>query len=106
MGLLIAVLADRSKYEKVAKSLIFMPMAISFVGASVIWNFIYEVKPASFRRLVCSMRLWSPWADNRMPGRLIRPLHPGTTFSWWSLLSGCRLGYAMVLFSAAIKGHS
>ncbi len=45
MGLLVAVLADRSKYEKVAKSLIFLPMAISFVGASVIWNFMYEVKP-------------------------------------------------------------
>ena len=44
-GLLVAVLADRSKFERVAKSLIFMPMAISFVGASVIWNFIYEVKP-------------------------------------------------------------
>ena len=45
-GLLVAVLADRSKFERAAKSLIFMPMAISFVGASVIWNFIYAVKPA------------------------------------------------------------
>ena len=44
-GLLIAVLADCSKFERTAKSLIFMPMAISFVGASVIWNFIYEVAP-------------------------------------------------------------
>src|SRR5512134_52739 len=45
IGLLVAVLADRSKFERTAKSLIFMPMAISFVGASVIWNFIYEVSP-------------------------------------------------------------
>ena len=45
-GLLIAVLADRSSFEKVAKSLIFLPMAISFVGAGIIWNFIYEYRPA------------------------------------------------------------
>ncbi len=44
-GLLIAVLADRSRYEKLAKSMIFLPMAISFVGASIIWNFIYEFRP-------------------------------------------------------------
>jgi len=45
-GLLVAVLADRSRFEKFAKSMIFLPMAISFVGAGVIWNFIYEVKEA------------------------------------------------------------
>jgi alpha-glucoside transport system permease protein len=39
-GLLVAVLADRSRYETLAKALIFLPMAISFVGAGVIWNFI------------------------------------------------------------------
>ncbi len=45
MGLLIAVLADRSRFETLAKALIFLPMAISFVGAGVIWNFVYAVKP-------------------------------------------------------------
>ncbi len=40
-GLLVAVLADRCRWEKLAKSLIFLPMAISFVGAGVILNFIY-----------------------------------------------------------------
>ena len=44
LGLLIAVLADRSKFETVYKSLIFMPMAISFVGAGVIWKFVYAYK--------------------------------------------------------------
>ena len=44
-GLLIAVLADRSRFERLGKSAIFLPMAISFVGAGVIWNFIYEVRP-------------------------------------------------------------
>ena len=51
MGLLIAVLADRSKFERTAKSLIFLPMAISFVGAGVIWNFIYEVRPAELPQI-------------------------------------------------------
>jgi alpha-glucoside transport system permease protein len=42
LGLLIAVLADRVKYEALAKAIIFMPMAISFVGAGVIWKFVYD----------------------------------------------------------------
>ncbi len=41
-GLLMAVLADRVRYEVVAKSIIFAPMAISFVGAGVIWKFVYN----------------------------------------------------------------
>ena len=45
LGLLVATLADRSKFDRVAKALVFLPMAISFVGAGVIWNFIYEVRP-------------------------------------------------------------
>jgi alpha-glucoside transport system permease protein len=42
LGLLIAVLADKVKYESLAKSIIFLPMAISFVGAGVIWKFMYN----------------------------------------------------------------
>jgi alpha-glucoside transport system permease protein len=42
LGLLIAVLADRVRYEAIAKSIIFLPMAISFVGAGVIWKFMYN----------------------------------------------------------------
>jgi alpha-glucoside transport system permease protein len=42
-GLLIAVLADRVKYESLVKVFIFMPMAISFIGAGVIWQFMYAI---------------------------------------------------------------
>lgn len=42
IGLAYAVLADRVKYEALAKAVIFMPMAISFVGAGVIWKFVYD----------------------------------------------------------------
>lgn len=44
-GLVYAVLVDRTRFEKVAKTLIFLPMAISMVGASIIWKFVYEYKP-------------------------------------------------------------
>lgn len=46
LGLVIAVLVDRVRYEPIAKSAIFLPVAISFVGASVIWRFVYAYKPA------------------------------------------------------------
>ncbi|MBN1311441.1 MAG: sugar ABC transporter permease [Anaerolineae bacterium] len=42
LGLLVALLSDRVRYEALAKALIFMPMAISFVGAGVIWKFVYD----------------------------------------------------------------
>lgn len=47
LGLVVAVLADRAKMESFAKSLIFMPMAISFVGASIIWRYMYIARPSN-----------------------------------------------------------
>lgn len=44
VGLLFALLADRVKYESLAKSIIFLPMAISFIGAGVIWRFVYYIQ--------------------------------------------------------------
>lgn len=46
-GLVVAVLADRASYESVAKSFIFMPLAISFVGAGIIWRFMYIARDES-----------------------------------------------------------
>ena len=45
VGLLYAILVDRARLEAFAKALIFLPMAISFVGASIIWKFVYEYRP-------------------------------------------------------------
>ena len=45
-GLIFAVLLDRVRYEKIVKSVVFIPMAISMVGASVIWKFVYAFRPA------------------------------------------------------------
>ena len=45
LGLAIAALADRARAESAAKSIIFMPMALSFVGAGIIWRFMYIARP-------------------------------------------------------------
>ena len=46
IGLAYAVFIDKSRGEKFFKVLVFMPMAISFVGASIIWRFVYDFRPA------------------------------------------------------------
>jgi alpha-glucoside transport system permease protein len=45
LGLLYAYLVDRTRFEALAKALVFLPMAISMVGAGVIWKFVYEYRP-------------------------------------------------------------
>ena len=56
-GLAVAVLADRAKGENIAKSLIFLPMAISFIGAGIIWRFMYQARePSQDPRPACSTR--------------------------------------------------
>ena len=49
IGLVYAVLVDRSRFEKFAKALIFLPMAISLVGASIIWKFVYDYQDTAER---------------------------------------------------------
>ena len=58
MGLLVAQLTDRIRWGSVAKSLIFMPMAISFVGASVIFKLIYDTRPEDQNQIGLLNALW------------------------------------------------
>ena len=58
LGLIVAVLADRAKMESFAKSLIFMPMAISFVGASIIWRYMYIARPPSKQQTGVLNSIW------------------------------------------------
>lgn len=58
MGLAIAVLADRARFESVAKSFIFMPMAISFVGAGIIWRFMYIARPPTKNQTGVMNTIW------------------------------------------------
>jgi ABC-type sugar transport system permease subunit len=72
-GLGIAVLADRSKGENVAKSLIFLPMAISFVGAAIIWRFMYIARPPTDGQtgVMNSLWVWLGQISNSAVGQTI-----------------------------------
>lgn len=66
-GLVIAQLTDRIKWGALAKSLIFMPMAISFVGAAVIWKLVYDTRPADQPQIGVLNAVWllfegGPWS--------------------------------------------
>jgi alpha-glucoside transport system permease protein len=103
-GLVIAVLADRSRFEKTAKSLIFLPMAISFVGASIIWNFIYEFRPVDqpqvglLNAIVTNFggtpQAWPQWVA----------IAPWNNLFLIVIVIWLQAGFSMVLFSAALKG--
>lgn len=101
-GLLIAVLADRSRFETVAKSLIFMPMAISMVGAGVIWNFIYEVRGVDDPQIGLLNAIWVGLGGQ--PQAWTSLLQPWNNFFLIVIVIWLQTGFAMVLFSAAIKG--
>jgi alpha-glucoside transport system permease protein len=103
-GLLIAVLADRSKFERVAKSLIFMPMAISFVGASVIWNFIYEVAPADRPQIGLLNAIVTGLGGQPHGWTNYTAIAPWNNLFLVIIVVWLQAGYAMVLFSAALKG--
>ncbi len=101
-GLLVAVLADRSRFEKFAKSMIFLPMAISFVGAGVIWNFIYEVKEAGSAQIGLLNAIWVGLGGQ--PQAWTAMLQPWNNLFLIIIVIWLQTGYAMVIFSAAIKG--
>lgn len=102
LGLLIAVLADRSKFETAAKVFIFMPMAISFVGAGVIWNFIYAVKPVDAPQIGLLNSIVVGLGGQ--PQAWTAFFQPWNNFFLIVIVIWLQTGYAMVLFSAAIKG--
>ena len=58
LGLAVAVLADRARAENTAKSLIFLPMAISFIGAGIIWRFMYQARDPSQNQTGVSNAIW------------------------------------------------
>ena len=103
MGLLVAILADRSKFERVAKSMIFMPMAISFVGAGVIWNFIYEVKPGDVAQIGLLNAIVSGFGGTPQAWPAFTQIAPFNNIFLVIIVVWLQAGYAMVLFSAALK---
>jgi len=100
IGLAIAVLADRSRGESVAKSLIFMPMAISFVGASVIWRFVYAFTPAGKDQIGVLNAVWVGLGND--PEAWLQQV-PWNTLFLIAIMIWIQTGFAMVVLSSAIK---
>jgi alpha-glucoside transport system permease protein len=118
LGLLIAVLAGRVRYEAVAKSAIFIPMAISFVAAGVIWRFMYELDPDQGTVNAVLTALGGdaqPWLQDRGgPQTWFTSLGPEdwptpfqiNNFALITVGVWMWTGFAVVILSAGLKGIS
>lgn len=102
VGLAVATLADKLKprWENISKSLIFLPMAISFVGASTIWGFMYRYEPSGTEQTGLLNAIWTS-----LGGQPIAWLNNTAIndFSLIVIMIWLQAGFAMVLLSAAIK---
>jgi alpha-glucoside transport system permease protein len=102
VGLVYAILVDKSRFESVAKALIFLPMAISFVAASVIWKFMYEFRPdqGTIKQIGLINQL-IVWVGGKPQQLLIDS--PLNTFLLIAVMIWIQAGFAMTVLSAAIK---
>ena len=114
LGVLLAVLTGRVRYESAAKALIFVPMAISFVAAAVIWRFVYSYRPEGFTQIGLlnaagtSVGLppvgWLVEQKIAYIGQLLpTPLHTNS-FALVAVGVWMWTGFAMVILSAGLKG--
>ncbi len=100
-GLAYAVFTDKSRGEKYFKILVFMPMAISFVGASIIWRFVYTSRPADQNQIGLLNQI-IVWFGGQPIDFLA--VSPWNTIFLIVVLIWVQTGFAMVILSAAIKG--
>lgn len=102
LGLILAILFDRVRYESVVKSIIFLPMAISFVGAGVIWKFVYAYRPAGSPQVGLLNAVLSKFPSFEPVGWLVNK----TTNNFALIFVGIWIwvGFCMVILSAAYKG--
>ncbi|SCG59009.1 carbohydrate ABC transporter permease [Micromonospora inositola] len=99
-GLLYAVLVDKARLEAVAKSLIFLPMAISFVGASIIWKFVYAYRGDGQEQIGLLNQIVVGLGGEPKQWLLESPLN---TILLIVIMVWIQAGFAMVVLSAAIK---
>lgn len=100
-GLAYAVFVDRARGERLLKALVFMPMAISFVGASIIWKFVYDANQVGQPQIGLLNGIITAFGG--------QPVDFINTAPWNNLflmviLIWVQTGFAMVVLSAAIKG--
>ncbi len=101
LGLLYAVFIDKSRGERIYKALVFMPMAISFVGAGIIWKFVYEYKSAGREQIGLLNALGVAFGGDPVQWLQTDPIN---TFLLIIVMIWIQTGFAMVVLSAAIKG--
>ena len=101
-GLLAAQLTDRISWGNIAKSLIFMPMAISFVGAAVIWKLVYDTRPIDQDQIGVLNALYLWFGGDDPQTWLTKPFW--NNFFLMAVLVWIQTGFAMVILSAALRG--
>ena len=99
-GLIYAVLVDRTRFEKFAKALVFLPMAISMVGASIIWKFVYDYRQGGSNQIGLANQILV-WLGLDPYQFLIT--EPWNTFFLIAVMIWIQAGFAMTVLSAAIK---
>ena len=100
IGLVYAILVDRAPFEKFAKALLFLPMAISMVGASIIWKFVYDYRSGD-RTQIGLLNQVLDWLGIDTYNFLLED--PWNTFFLIAILLWIQAGFAMTLLSASIK---
>lgn len=100
VGLVYAVMVDRARFESFAKSLVFMPMAISFVGAGIIWKFVYEYRQEGAEQIGLLNQFVVALGGTPQQWLLDGPWN---TLFLIVVLVWIQAGFAMVVLSAAIK---
>jgi alpha-glucoside transport system permease protein len=101
LGLLVAVLADRVWWGGIAKTLVFMPMAISFVGAAVIWRFIYAYRGPDQEQIGLLNAIATAFGAEPQAWMQVAWLN---SFLLMMILIWIQTGFAMVILAAALRG--
>ena len=99
-GLVYATLVDRTRFEKLAKALVFLPLAISMVGASIIWKFVYDYRQAGANQIGLANQILV-WLGLDPYQFLLT--EPWNTFFLIVVMIWIQAGFAMTVLSAAIK---
>ncbi|MCW2614891.1 MAG: binding-protein-dependent transport system inner rane component, partial [Frankiales bacterium] len=103
IGLLYAIVIDKARSEAFAKALVFMPMAISLVAASIIWKLVYTVRPEEQAQIGLANQLLV--TIGLEPYRFLQD-GPWNTLFLIVIMIWLQTGFAMVILSAAIKAVS
>jgi alpha-glucoside transport system permease protein len=101
MGLFLAVLSDRLRYEPVIKVIIFIPMAISFTAAAVIWRFMYLYRPEGFPQTGFVNALWVSLGGTPVAWLVNLDVN---NFALIAAAVWMWTGFSMIVISAGLKG--